>query len=126
MKTEPIITVAGVTSGAAAIIAVLVSFGVPLTDEQTQAVLGLVAVAAPLVVIVARKWTVSEGAVVERVDKDGIVVAGAASELETGTEIRHAGDLHDADYAPDGSLAEPDDADIEAEVAAAQADYDRL
>lgn len=126
MKTEPIITVAGVTAGAAALIAVLVSFGVPLSDEQTQAVLGLVAVAAPLVVIAARKWTVPEDAVVERVDKDGIVVAGAASELESGTEIRQAGDLHDVDYDPDGSQVEPGDADIDAEVAAAQAEYDRL
>ncbi|MDA3643770.1 hypothetical protein LZ318_11995 [Saccharopolyspora indica] len=58
MKKEPVITVAGVTAAVSAVIALLVSFGVDLTEDQTKAILGVVAVVAPLVVIYARKWVV--------------------------------------------------------------------
>lgn len=106
-NTEPVITTAVVTSAAAALVALLVAFGVPLTDEQTTATLGVVAVAAPLIVIVARRWTVPAGTVVE-LEKDGRVVAGEASEIATGRVIRDAGALHDfADEAhdPEGAYA---------------------
>lgn len=56
MKTEPVITVATVVSAATALLAVLVAFGLPVTDTQQAALLGVVAVAAPLVVILARRW----------------------------------------------------------------------
>ena len=134
-NTEPVITTAVVTSAAAAIVALLVAFGVPLTEEQTSATLGVVAVAAPLIVIVARRWTVPAGTVVER-EKDGQVVAGEASELSTGRVIRPVGSLHDfADEAhdPEGAYAqEPwDDEDasltddeIAAEIEGTQAAYE--
>jgi hypothetical protein len=59
MSTEPLITVAALTALVAAIIACLVAFGVDLTEDQQKAVLGLVAVVAPLVVgfIARRKVT---------------------------------------------------------------------
>ena len=56
MKNEPVLTVAGVTAAVSAVIALLVAFGVDLTEAQTNAILGVVAVAAPLVVVVARKY----------------------------------------------------------------------
>lgn len=56
MKNEPVLTVAGVTAAVSAVITLLVAFGVDLTEAQTNAILGVVAVAAPLVVVVARKY----------------------------------------------------------------------
>lgn len=56
MTNEPVLTVAGVTAAVSAVIALLVSFGVDLTEAQTNSILGVVAVAAPLVVVYARKF----------------------------------------------------------------------
>ncbi len=50
MKTEPLWTVAGVTAAVSALIALLTAFGLELSQEQTTAILGVVAVAAPAVV----------------------------------------------------------------------------
>lgn len=47
---EPLISVGGLTAGAVALLALLVSFGVDLSDEQTTAILAAVAVVAPLLV----------------------------------------------------------------------------
>ncbi len=56
METEPLLTIAGVTALVAALIAVGAAFGLPLTTDQQTAVLGLVAVVAPIVVgLVARR-----------------------------------------------------------------------
>lgn len=125
-NTEPVITTAGVTSAASALVVLLVAFGVPLTKEQTTAILGLVAVAAPLIVISARRWTVPAGTVVERV-KDGKVIAGEASEIATGRVIRDVGALHDfADetHDPEGAYApgpgEDEDASLTDEEIAAE------
>lgn len=92
MKTEPILSTAGITAGVTAILALLVAFGIPLTDEQRVAILGVAAVAAPLVVIVARRYVTPNAHVVEGV-QDGSVIAGEASELPTGTVVRTAGTL---------------------------------
>ena len=60
MNSEPVLTVAGVTSAVTALLALLTSFGVfDLTADQKFAVMGVVAVLAPLVVILARRWTYS-------------------------------------------------------------------
>jgi len=50
MNKEPLLTVASVTAFTVAAIALLVSFGIPVSDAQSQAILGVVAVVAPLVV----------------------------------------------------------------------------
>lgn len=50
MSNAPLITTAAITSLVSAVIAVLVAFGVQLTEAQVTALLGLVAVAAPWVV----------------------------------------------------------------------------
>jgi hypothetical protein len=53
---EPVLSVGAVTAGVSALIALLVAFGVDLTEAQTTAILGLVAVAAPFVVgVLARR-----------------------------------------------------------------------
>jgi len=46
----PLITTAAITSIVSAIIAVMVAFGVQLTETQVTAIMGLVAVLAPWVV----------------------------------------------------------------------------
>lgn len=57
MKSEPVITVASLTAFVAAVLAVLAAFGLPLTDDQQKAILGLVAVVAPVVVgVLARRF----------------------------------------------------------------------
>lgn len=54
MKNEPLVTVAGISAAVSAVIALLVAFGLDLSTEQTAAILGVVAVLAPLAVTVAR------------------------------------------------------------------------
>lgn len=56
MEREPVLTVAGITAGVTAVLALLVSFGMDLTDAQTNGILGVVAVVAPLVVAYSRKY----------------------------------------------------------------------
>lgn len=59
-RTEPVLTTASITAAVSAVIALLVAFGVDLTEAQTTAILGVVAVAAPLVTILARRYVWSE------------------------------------------------------------------
>lgn len=47
---EPAVTVAGITAAVSALIALGIAFGLPITDDQTAAILGVVAVVGPLVV----------------------------------------------------------------------------
>lgn len=50
MKTEPAITIASVTAAVTAALALLVSFGLSISADQQTAILGVVAVVAPLLV----------------------------------------------------------------------------
>jgi hypothetical protein len=52
MTNEPAVTTGTITAIVTALIAVLVAFGLPLTSDQQDAILGLIAVAAPLVAAV--------------------------------------------------------------------------
>ena len=55
MNNEPLWTVAGITAAVTALIALLTAFGLDLTEAQSNAILGVVAVLAPTVVaLVAR------------------------------------------------------------------------
>lgn len=87
MGSEPVVTTATITATATAILALLVAAGLDISDELRMAILGVIAVLAPLVVIVARRWTVPTARVVEHV-QGGEVVAGEASPLPTGTPIQ--------------------------------------
>lgn len=49
MNTEPVVTVASITAAVAAALALVVAFGLPLTEDQQKAILGAAAVLAPMV-----------------------------------------------------------------------------
>lgn len=91
--SEPVITTASVTAAVSALIALLVAFGVDLSEAQTTAILGVVAVAAPLVVIVARRWVTPTQDVVERRDGDEVVAGAGHDTIDEGETIRA---VHDA------------------------------
>lgn len=55
MTKEPLVTIASITAAATAIISALVAFGINLDQAQTEAIMGLVAVVAPLIVAVAAR-----------------------------------------------------------------------
>ena len=66
MNTEPVVTVASITAGVTALLTLLTAFGVfNLTAEQQFAVMGVVAVLAPLATILARKWAYSPATVAQ-------------------------------------------------------------
>lgn len=50
MEREPVITSATITGAVAAVLALVVAFGLSITSEQETAILGVTAVVAPLVV----------------------------------------------------------------------------
>jgi len=91
-KSEPVISAATISALVAALITLLVEFGVPLDDGQQTAIQGLVAVLAPVAVILVRKYVTANANVVERA-RDGHVLAGEASELPTNTHVREIGEL---------------------------------
>lgn len=83
-RTEPLITVATVTAAVTAILALLTAFGISLSDQQQTAILGVVAVAAPLVVaLVARTYVTPNAKVLYRAE-GGEAVPGEA--VETGAD----------------------------------------
>ena len=103
MKNEPLVTAATIVSAVTAVLALLVAFGVPVTQEQQVAILGVVAVLAPLIVAaLARPKVTPHSNVLEYQDPTtGYVVAGPANEaVEAGDVIRDGGSLAD-DYADD-------------------------
>lgn len=59
---EPLLTVGTITAVAAAILGCLVAFGIHVTDDRQSAILGVIAVIAPLIVAAvgrARVWSPS-------------------------------------------------------------------
>lgn len=97
MGKEPVITVGAIVAAMAAVLAVGVAFGMPITVEQQKAILAAI---PPLAVIVlafiGRRMVVPNGSVVERA-QGGKVVAGEANELPTGTVVRDVGSLDDTE-----------------------------
>lgn len=97
-KAEPVLSAAGISAAVSALIALLVAFGVDLTEAQSVAILGVVAVLAPAAVALVRKYVSPSAGVVPKRDVveyeiDGHVLAGEANELPTNTHVREAGDL---------------------------------
>ena len=88
-RTAPVVTAAGITSLATATVALLVAFGVPLSEAQEAAILGLVAVVGPLVVAYVGSRTTVEYVA------GGEVVRGQANEGATGEVVREIGSLTD-------------------------------
>lgn len=50
MNREPLVTIATITAAVVAVIALLVAYGVDITEAQQNGILGVVAVVAPFVV----------------------------------------------------------------------------
>lgn len=67
MKTEPSVIIGIITALVAACINVAVAFGLNLTDDQQQAILGFTAVAAPLIAAVIIRFNVYAPATVEKI-----------------------------------------------------------
>lgn len=85
---EPLWTVSGITAAATAVIALLVSFGLDLSADQQTAILGVIAVLAPVIVALVTRGKVTPTAkVAETVESDGTRIAGPASPLPTGMVI---------------------------------------
>lgn len=63
---EPLWTVGGITAAATAVIGLFVAFGLPVTDDQQAAILGVVAVLAPLAVSLLGRGSVYAPATVAR------------------------------------------------------------
>lgn len=64
---EPLLTVATITAAATAVLALLVAFGIHLEPERVAAILGVVAVLAPLVVAAVARGKVWSPASVAKV-----------------------------------------------------------
>ncbi|WP_058234106.1 hypothetical protein [Devriesea agamarum] len=93
LRSEPVISAATITAIVAALIALLIAFGIPISEDQKVAILGLVAVIAPIIVMVARKYVTPNSKVLEHVS-DGEVIAGPANEaVPNGDVIRPVGSL---------------------------------
>jgi hypothetical protein len=67
MNREPAAIVASITGAAVAIIALVVSFGLDISNDQQSAILGVVAVVAPLVAGLVIRGKVFAPATVARV-----------------------------------------------------------
>lgn len=95
LKNEPVVSAATISALVAALLSLLVEFGVPVTDGQQTAIQGLIAVLAPIAVILVRKHVTANANVVERA-QDGHVLAGEANELPTNTHVREVGELSES------------------------------
>lgn len=100
LKREPLWTVAGVTGAATALIAALTEFGVEVSDSQQVAVLGVVTVAAPLVVaLVGRSKVWSPAGLDQAVEEATIEILAPLDET--------------TEFEAEGTLASTDEDDFE-------------
>ena len=72
MTREPLLTIGTLTALVAAVVALLVAFGVPLTGDQREAILGAAAVVAPLVVAFLSRPKVTPNATVAEMVEDAV------------------------------------------------------
>lgn len=86
MGTSPLITTAAIASVVGAVIAVLVAFGVHLTADQTAAIMGLVAVAAPWIVALVGHNTTTPLAAPK--DEDGTPLVRSVTQEPTLRQVR--------------------------------------
>ena len=87
---EPALNTGAVTSAATALIALVVAFWPDLLDEtQKVAILGVVAVAAPMVVAAITRGKVRpNGSVAEYVDGDHVIAGEANDRIPEGDVVR--------------------------------------
>lgn len=75
MEREPVLTIGTITAVVTAVVGLLVSFGVTISDTQQAAVLGCVAVLAPLLVAFLSRQRVTPTA--DPRDDDGTALVRA-------------------------------------------------
>ena len=56
MNTEPVAIIGTITAAVSAAFALLVAFGIDISDDQQKAILAAIAAIAPLVVILSRQF----------------------------------------------------------------------
>lgn len=92
-ENEPLITTSVIVAIGAAIVGLLVAFGVPLNDEQKSAVTTAIIVAAPLLVAwIARRQVTPTNNVLEfkpRADSPRVVAGPANDQVEPGSIVRY-------------------------------------
>lgn len=98
-KTEPAITTGTIGAVAAAILTLVVAFQPDLlTEDQKVAILGVVAVAAPLVVaLVTRPQVTPNASVVERLIGTEVVAGEANDMIPSGEVVREVEPRHSAE-----------------------------
>ena len=87
--SEPLLSVAGITAAASALLALVVSFGFDLSADQQVAIMGVVAVLAPLLVgVVARGKVFSPDAVarIESAHVDEVLLPALPEHEPVGVE----------------------------------------
>ncbi len=73
LKSEALLTVGGLGTAITAVIVLLRSFGVPLTDDQQNAINGLVAVLAPIVIgLIGRQFVYAQDTTQQLVDNAAV------------------------------------------------------
>jgi hypothetical protein len=85
MKDEPVLTAAGIAALIAAVLILLSRFGVPLSSDQQQAIIAVVALAVPLVAAVVARSKVVPVAKLEEVPSG----AQALHQIETKNAAAH-------------------------------------
>jgi len=78
---EPLLKRSAAVAVVSALIAVLVAFGLPITAEQTNAILGLVAVVAPIVLAYWARRNVTPLADPQNEDGEALVTLEHAEEI---------------------------------------------
>lgn len=102
-EREPVALIMAAAAAVSATITLLAAFGLTITEAQRDAILATgISWAVLLVVLIplVRSYVTPRAAVVERVTPAGVVVAGEASELPTGTPVREMGTLDPAASTP--------------------------
>lgn len=70
MKREPLITIGAIGSAIAAFIVLMQSFGIPITDAQSEAIQDFVVIAVPVIIgLIGRQFVYSPESV-DRITRD--------------------------------------------------------
>lgn len=84
---EPAVTIGVLTTAVTALLALLVAFGIDLSQGQQVAILGVIAGVGPLVVAFVTRGRVAPASTVVAQQVNGAVIAGPASVLANGAPV---------------------------------------
>lgn len=77
MKTEPVISVGSITAAVTAVIALLVAYGFDISGDQQTAILGIVAVLAPMIAMAFTRGKVYSPASAQKAANEAAVTQDA-------------------------------------------------